>query len=182
MQSRKTSLKKDETPTLKDKYNCETPVLWKQYQLAILAFLVSAFIGLGISAILYNNSPSAKAGTVSTWSGVSDIRNISDVCTKAKCRDWDALVVLGGGPGKGNVTLPLWTQKRLDVVLDLYECCSRLLGGEQTLKIITTSAGTAHGEAHPLMRILDFRKLMLLDSAKHAGFGRFLHNGGKSFR
>jgi hypothetical protein len=77
------------------------------------------------------------------WNGVISISNHTEICSSSTCNEWDAVVVLGGGP-EGPDGLPIWTQHRLDVVLEIYKCCSRFRS--QKLRIITTSAGTAHGE------------------------------------
>ncbi|EKX38048.1 hypothetical protein GUITHDRAFT_77545, partial [Guillardia theta CCMP2712] len=53
----------------------------------------------------------------------------------------DAVVVLGGGPQSKDGSLPEWTKRRCDAVAELYKCCK---GKNQKLRIVTTSAGTAH--------------------------------------
>jgi hypothetical protein len=124
--------------------------LWRQYPFAFLSlafavgFVIASYAPSGSLAVGEPELNMIKRRSFS-WSGVVGISNHSDVCSKSTCTAWDAIVVLGGGPEDAN-GLPVWTKKRLDVVLEIYECCL-LHSSDRTnkLKIITTSAGTAHG-------------------------------------
>ena len=122
----------------------------RQFPIAFMAlsfsvgFVTARYAPSGLLVIGDSEFATNKRRSFS-WSSVSNISNHSDVCSKSTCTEWDAIVVLGGGPEDSN-GLPVWTKKRLDVVLDIYECCwLHSSDRANRLKIITTSAGTAHG-------------------------------------
>lgn len=111
-----------------------------------ISFVLSFISGIVIARLIpsrsYNSDETLITRGSHTWSGVISIKNHSEICTESMCNEWDAVVVLGGGPEDAN-GIPIWTKHRLDAVLEIYKCCSSLRSTQ--LKIITTSAGSAHG-------------------------------------
>ena len=151
------------------KDDCSEPILrkelalhnywWKKWFCVCALSYVAGFISAGmllqhIFGHLISTDRATRIRDVSqSWSGVVSINNHSDICTTSTCNSWDAVVVLGGGPEDKN-GLPKWTKQRLDVVLEIYQCCAAKR--EKKLRIITTSAGTAHGAVRPLFDFIDF--------------------------
>ena len=91
----------------------------------------------------------------SVWHGVTTVQaSVPQLCrdgSELVCAQYQALVVLGGGPANADGVLPEWVKRRCDVAVELYHCCAKALlkpgGGQRdhrSLVIITTSAGTIH--------------------------------------
>mmetsp|Transcript_13628 Transcript_13628/g.21276 ORF Transcript_13628/g.21276 Transcript_13628/m.21276 type:complete len:316 (-) Transcript_13628:323-1270(-) len=83
------------------------------------------------------------------WDAVEDVTRDTDLCPtglkpNGKGCGYDALVVLGGGPQSKDGSLPVWTKRRCDAVLQIEKCCSRNSSDPTPIRIITTSAGSVH--------------------------------------
>jgi len=132
----------------------ETPRFRCLFAICVVVLFASVvYAGLTLAAKQHQREMivQARAGgphrtTGRVWTGVKDILTDNpDLC--GSCDLFEAVVLLGGGPANKDGTLPEWVKRRCDITTQLYHCCREARDTEprrKGLKIITTSAGTAH--------------------------------------